>query len=90
MSQGKVLETLSDKYRRKLQADLGVTVDGDIGPKTISALFEQKCRWRVLIYALATQQEAAYRSFRAFPQFGRGWLGRLDDRVQAALKLAYP
>lgn len=90
MSPGKVLETLSDKYRRKFQADLGVTVDGDIGPETINALFEQKCRWRVLIYALATQQEAAYRSFRGFPQFGRGWLGRLDARVQAALQLAYP
>lgn len=90
MSQGKVLETLSDKYRRKLQADLGVVVDGTIGPKTINALFEQKCRWRVLIYALATQQEAAYRSFRAFPEFGHGWLGRLDARVQAALQLAYP
>lgn len=78
---------LSDRYRRQLQTDLGVAQDGVIGPRTLKEIQAQKARIRVLIYACASQQELAYRSFRQFSQFGRGWLGRLDQRVQAGLSL---
>jgi len=78
---------ISADYRERLQHDLGVTEDGVIGPKTLKAIKMQYDGIRVLIYALASRQGAAYRSFRDFPQFGNGWIARLDARLAAALKL---
>ncbi|MEW9272967.1 glycosyl hydrolase 108 family protein [Gluconobacter oxydans] len=78
---------LNDRFRRRLQNDLGVAPDGTIGPITLQAIQTQAARLRVLVYALASQQEAAYRSFRGFAQYGGGWVSRLDARVDAAIKL---
>ena len=82
-----IILAMSDPYKRRLQDDLGVTSDGIIGPVTLKAIKAQDARMRVLIYACASLQDAAYRSFKGFAQFGRGWLGRLDQRVQAAVSL---
>jgi len=82
-----ILLAVSDTYVRRLQDDLGVTSDGIVGPGTLKAIKAQDARLRALIYACASQQEAAYRSFKGFTQFGRGWLGRLDQRVEAAVLL---
>lgn len=82
-----IILAMSDKYKRRLQDDLGVTSDGIIGPGTLKAIKAQDARLRALIYACASQQDAAYRSFKGFAQFGRGWLGRLDQRVEAAVSL---
>jgi len=82
-----ILLAVSERYRRRLQDDLGVASDGIIGPSTLRAIKDQNARIRSLIYACASQQEAAYRSFKNFTQFGQGWLGRLDLRVEAALSL---
>ncbi|EHH67582.1 glycosyl hydrolase 108 family protein [Gluconobacter morbifer] len=78
---------LSDRFRRQLQDDLGVASDGVIGPVSLRAIQEQSSRLRVLIYAVASQQEAAYRSFRGFAQYGGGWLSRLSARVEKSLSL---
>ncbi|WP_429956198.1 glycosyl hydrolase 108 family protein [Gluconobacter japonicus] len=78
---------LSDRYKRRLQDDLGVTSDGIIGPGTLKAIKAQDARTRALVYACASLQDASYRSFKGFAQFGRGWLGRLDQRVEAAVSL---
>lgn len=82
-----IVLAMSDKYRRRLQDDLGVASDGIIGPSTLKAIMAQDARMRALIYACASQQETAYRSFRGFPEFGSEWLGRLDLRVEAAVSL---
>ncbi|MBF0858815.1 hypothetical protein HKD24_06255 [Gluconobacter sp. LMG 31484] len=78
---------LNDRFRRRLQDDVGVASDGTIGPVTLQAVQAQAARLRVLIYAVASQQEAAYRSFRGFAQYGGGWLARLNARVDAAIRL---
>ncbi|WP_278368091.1 glycosyl hydrolase 108 family protein [Acetobacter orientalis] len=75
---------LSSNYAEQLQHYLGVSPDGAIGPLTLKAAVEQKAHGAMLIYALATQQEAAYRSFKNFSVFGRGWLSRLEARIVAA------
>lgn len=78
---------LSANYAEQLQHYLGVSPDGAIGPLTLKAAIEQQAHDAMLIYALASQQEAAYRSFNKFPVFGGGWLNRLEDRVAAAHQL---
>lgn len=72
---------------RLLQHDLGVTQDGVIGPETLRQARTLGQGARVLIYAIASRQAAAYRSFRDFPTFGQGWIARLTARRAAALKL---
>lgn len=78
---------ISTDYAEQLQHYLGVSPDGAIGPLTLKAAVEQQAHNAMLIYALASQQEAAYRSFKKFPVFGGGWLNRLEARVAAAHQL---
>lgn len=78
---------ISVRWVERLQRDLGVTDDGLIGPMTLAAIRDRGERTRTLIYALASRQEAAYRSFRTFCVDGDGWLARLDARVAASIAL---
>lgn len=78
---------LSHDYAEQFQAWLGVSPDGHIGPLTLRAAAEQQAHDVMLVYALASQQEAAYRSFKKFSVFGDGWLNRLEARVAFAHQL---
>ncbi|MBO1328528.1 hypothetical protein OQ496_09315 [Acetobacter suratthaniensis] len=83
-----VAPLVSPAWGQKLQQDLGVSPDGALGPVTMAAVARQAnagAVTRVLIYALASAQEQAYRSFRGFDEYGHGWLARLDWRVSRAL-----
>ncbi|GFE93517.1 glycosyl hydrolase 108 family protein [Acetobacter persici] len=79
-----IAPSISHDYAEQLQAWLGVSPDGHIGPRTLQAAVEQQAHYAMLIYALASKQEAAYRSFKNFPVFGDGWLNRLEERVSIA------
>ena len=71
---------------RILQAAVGVTVDGSIGPETLAAV-----RGRVaadLISDLASQRLAFYHSLSTFAQFGHGWTVRVNQAQAHALVLA--
>lgn len=78
---------LSRDYAEQFQTWLGVSPDGHIGPLTLRAAAEQQAHDVMLVYALASQQEAAYRSFKKFSVFGDGWLNRLEARVACAHQL---
>ncbi|WP_215762839.1 glycosyl hydrolase 108 family protein [Acetobacter sp. P1H12_c] len=78
---------ISHDYAEQLQSWLGVSPDGHIGPLTLAAAAAQQAHDVMLVYALASQQEAAYRSFKKFPVFGDGWLNRLEARVAFAHQL---
>lgn len=69
----------------QLQQDLGVSPDGALGPITLSAINRQSMWRRLMIYALASRQELAYRSFSGFLENGDGWMARLNWRVRASL-----
>jgi lysozyme family protein len=69
-----------------LQAIVGTTVDGAIGPKTIAAT--NAIMPVRLINALALNQAAFYRSLSNFPIFGHGWINRVNARHAAALAMA--
>lgn len=71
---------------RILQKVVGVTADGEIGPKTIAAV---KCREiRGLVGAYQDARLAFYRSLSEFPTFGKGWTRRVDEVEMRALELA--
>lgn len=70
----------------ELQEVLGLTdydLDGDIGPYTLGCL-DRRTDVIALIDELAEAQEARYRSLQQFPDFGHGWLNRLELRHTAA------
>ncbi len=72
--------------RRMLQEALGVTVDGAIGPETLTAAWR-----RPLVETLAKFAEVRrrkYRRLRHFHRFGRGWLRRVEETFAAARRLA--
>lgn len=71
---------------RLLQARLGVTEDGIVGPQTISAA--EACRPRITILALRASTEDAYRNTKGFETFGNDWLARLGRRATLALSMA--
>ncbi|ATI11053.1 MULTISPECIES: glycosyl hydrolase 108 family protein [Acetobacter] len=79
--------SLSVKYTQQLQSYLGVAPDGMPGPKTLSAVVSQNAEMAMLLYALASVQEAYYRSLKSFSQFGAAWIKRLDARLFAAHRL---
>ncbi|MDR3534938.1 MAG: glycosyl hydrolase 108 family protein [Acetobacteraceae bacterium] len=69
-----------------LQKQLGVDVDGVIGPITRLAL--RGCAVADTIKGLYARQGAHYRGLSTFPTFGRGWLGRLGRRYALACQMA--
>lgn len=83
----RVAPFLSRDYAEQFQSWLGVSPDGHIGPLTLRAAAEQQAHDVMLVYALASQQEVAYRSFKKFSVFGDGWLNRLEARVACAHQL---
>lgn len=58
-----------------LQQAVGVTADGQIGPKTISAVTAKPAD--EVIAAFCALREAHYRSLNTFDTFGKGWMRRL-------------
>jgi lysozyme family protein len=58
-----------------LQQAVGVTADGQIGPKTISAVTAKPAD--EIIEAFCALREAHYKSLNTFETFGRGWMRRL-------------
>jgi lysozyme family protein len=69
-----------------LQRTLSVSQDGAIGPETLGEAGREAPG--VLIGKLAGEREAFYRSCRAFPVFGRGWLARNQACFLAACRAA--
>jgi lysozyme family protein len=58
-----------------LQQVVGVTADGQIGPKTISAVTAKPAD--EIIEAFCALREAHYKSLSTFETFGKGWMRRL-------------
>lgn len=73
---------------RELQASVGVTVDGVIGP--VTALAAKGADRVGLIGALRGAHEQHYRGLNDFPVFGAGWLARLTRCNALAINLATP
>ena len=84
-----LLNRVSASRIKLLQREMGVQVDGIVGPQTLSA-FERREDLRVaaLILALATAQTASYRALGNFSIYGAGWLARTARRQAAALRSA--
>jgi lysozyme family protein len=74
-----------DTLVKLLQSALGVTVDGQVGPKTLAAITEQDAG--KLINRVSLGQGAYYRSLPS-GTFGAGWLARCEARRMAALTVA--
>jgi len=58
-----------------LQQAVGVTADGQIGPKTIAAVTSKPAE--EVIEAFCNLREAHYKSLSTFATFGKGWMNRL-------------
>lgn len=58
-----------------LQQVVGVTADGQIGPKTLSAVTSRPAD--EIIEAFCALREAHYKSLNTFDTFGKGWMRRL-------------
>ena len=69
-----------------LQAAVGVTVDGVLGPVTMAAL--GKMAPAQLIPLFGAKRQAYYESLDDFDEFGGGWTGRTERCTATALKLA--
>ncbi len=59
-----------------LQQAVGVTADGQIGPKTLEAVTKMSAD--ELIEKFCDLREAHYKSLNTFATFGKGWMRRLD------------
>lgn len=73
-----------------LQRLVGVNDDGQIGPRTLSAV-TQYVRGVGVDVAIAKFQDARreyYKSLKTFPTFGKGWLRRVAEVEAEALKIA--
>jgi lysozyme family protein len=70
---------------RMLQALLGVTTDGAVGPRTLAAVGLHDPG--TLIQEYSHERRSYYRSLSTFQTFGRGWLRRVEEVEAEALKL---
>lgn len=69
---------------RWMQTNLGVMVDGNIGPRTIAAT--QSCRDPVYIATEMTIKRIEYvKTLPSYPQFGKGWHARHTRALSAAI-----
>jgi lysozyme family protein len=71
-----------------LQRILGVTADGDIGPKTLAAL-DKTSPVRV-VEALSDSRMRFLRALKTFGTFGKGWTRRVDEVRSTATAWALP
>lgn len=71
---------------RFLQKAVGAVQDGEIGPKTLSAVAEFTPT--SIIEVMRLERERFYRSLRTFPTFGKGWLNRLAGVYARSMQLA--
>lgn len=67
---------------RMLQAAIGVSVDGAIGPETLGAA--QAHSISTILEKYAGVRRARYRALPHFWRFGRGWLNRVETTLVAA------
>lgn len=71
---------------RCVQQLVGAVADGALGPITLAAI--RAAPIVPLLAGLEAAQRAAYRAMKSFPDFGRGWLARLDRRAATARRFA--
>lgn len=66
-----------------------LTVDGRVGPRTLTAVHElgQAGRLDELLKALASARLAYYRSRKGWPTYGRGWTARTDRCLEESLRI---
>ena len=64
---------------RMLQTALRVTIDGEIGPATISSA--TRAGPAACLDAYAALRRLRYRSLSTFDRFGRGWLARVETTL---------
>lgn len=69
-----------------LQAAVGVTQDGKIGPVTIAAARGMNAA--DLVAAICAKRMAFLKGLRTWPTFGKGWTNRVNDVVREATKMA--
>ena len=69
-----------------LQEAVGVTADGSIGPRTLSAAASFGAN--LIINKICDRRESFYRALPTFPTFGKGWLKRNDEVHKKALEMA--
>ena len=67
------------------QGAIGCVPDGAIGPNTMAVI--NKTDPKVLIDKFSRAKENFYKSLKTFPVFGAGWLKRVNDVEQNALKM---
>jgi lysozyme family protein len=70
---------------KMLQAVVGVTQDGGIGPQTLAAVANMDAV--DIIYNYTARREDFYRSLSTFDTFGRGWLRRNEKTQIDALAM---
>lgn len=73
---------------KTLQAALGVSADGLIGPVTMAQVAQADPKR--LIDAFSAAKERFYRSLNTFPTFGTGWLNRVRIVKANAEKMMLP
>ena len=69
-----------------LQQAVGVTADGQIGPKTLAAVTAMPADQ--LIEKFCDLREAHYKSLSTFATFGKGWMNRLNSVEAESINMA--
>jgi lysozyme family protein len=74
---------------KMLQRLMGVTADGEIGPKTIAAVkrFVAEHGEAQAVRDYQQMRRGYYRGLGTFKTFGKGWLRRVDEVESAALRM---
>ena len=68
-----------------LQAALGVTIDGELGPRSMAALAEQAGDWRALALEFHAQRLAFMGALPTWKYYGLGWSRRLCRLLAQAM-----
>ena len=78
------------RARKYLQLVVGSVADGIIGPNTMRQVqqYIQPHGAEGLVNAYQDARERYYRKLRHFPTFGRGWLRRVKEVRETALRMA--
>jgi len=68
-----------------LQESMQCVPDGTIGPRTMQLLDQKKAE--DIVEAFSQRKISFYEGLKTFPVFGKGWLKRVEDVKQNALKM---